>query len=124
MGTTLIIMILIIVSLLLWGFKASRPKTKTNPDFEFKGNIHNVELKGNLVEITFDSGDFIYVDPKECPSQFQLVVDQFICKECEGDGRIEEFNCDKSGSPVSECCGGCYESVLCKVCYGNGIVDI
>lgn len=41
-----------------------------------------------------------------------------ICKECEGEGEYEVMKyCFK---PMSECCGGCTETVECEECEGEG----
>lgn len=43
------------------------------------------------------------------------------CEECEGTGEVEILQyCLK---PISDCCGGCYETMKCEECEGRGIIE-
>ena len=43
-----------------------------------------------------------------------------FCETCQGDGELEKRTpCGKS---VHSCCGGCYETVTCPDCDGEGEV--
>jgi RecJ-like exonuclease len=42
------------------------------------------------------------------------------CRDCQGTGQIEVFDC---GMPASQCCGGCTKYYTCGNCGGTGQVE-
>jgi hypothetical protein len=39
------------------------------------------------------------------------------CETCEGTGCIERLSCTNWSN---ECCGGCYDEIMCEECNGTG----
>lgn len=120
MQEIIIVLSVIVIVFLLWLFRPSKTKFKREPDIIFAQNIYNIDLKGDYIQVMFENGDVIYIDPNNYPDQFKLVVKEFTCLECDGTGREEEFSCQKPGLSAGECCGGCYESRECYRCDGKG----
>ena len=52
------------------------------------------------------------------------IEDEYIvieCDECSGNGEYDVMQyCYK---PMSDCCGGCYETVECENCNGQGVIE-
>tara|TARA_R110000868_G_scaffold395712_1_gene667576 strand:- start:65 stop:463 length:399 start_codon:yes stop_codon:yes gene_type:complete len=106
----------------LWLFSPKKLSGKKY-DFVYAQDIYNTEVKGSLIEVIFEDGEVIYIDPKNYPKQFEGVVKELTCRECNGEGREEQFDCQKPGYSAGECCGGCYEIKECSFCKGEGFVN-
>lgn len=46
---------------------------------------------------------------------------KITCLHCEGEGYIDHLKCSY---PSWMCCGGCYETEKCEICFGYGALEI
>lgn len=70
----------------------------------------------NKVIVLLINGKTVQCQSFEC----ELLEDDEIevdCECCDGSGIIEIMKCRNNSN---ECCGGCFESVNCDECNGNG----